>query len=119
MKTYSLNEKSRIWVKPGSDLRMTYDYGTEDMSGSSITLQYQEREWAHMPHQYTKIDPGSWTESDSEIDTSDLSSGNLVILLGPDIINSWVDRMLECQLVTAHDGRQWSLGFTVTVAQGA
>lgn len=119
MRTYNLNYKSRIWLEPGDDLEIEYNYGNVDLSGASITLNYEERTWAHMPHQYTKIDPGSFTDSDSEIDTSDLSNGNLVVLIGSDIIDNWVDRMLEFHLVTAHDNRQWSKGFTVTVGQGA
>ena len=117
--TYNLNEKSRIWVPPGSDLRMTYDYG-EDRSGASITLQYEEREWAYLPHQYSKLTPGTWTEADTEIDDSDLANGNLVVLLSPSTIDQWENRMVELQLITEHSGRQWvAQDFTVIVAQGA
>lgn len=121
-KTYILDDKSLIWLRPGDDFHARYSFYSPnyDATKADYRLEYQEREYRVQPHQHDNITPGSWTDADDEIDTSRIDDGILFIHLSGDQIRAWENNQIECQLIIDNGDREWvAQSFKLTVAQGA
>jgi|AntRauTorcE11897_2_1112592.scaffolds.fasta_scaffold00426_24 hypothetical protein len=118
-KTFDLSETSRIWIRPGEDLRLELDFFV-DMSDATFHLDVEERTWSLQPVSYDAAQSTEFLTGDPEVDEGDIGTGILRINIDADTMLAWVNRTMELDLYAEEDGKRWHVvGATLTVAQGA
>lgn len=117
-KYIDLKEKSHIWIKPGEDLRLEYDFGKDDISGLSFKLLYQEKRWSTAPTTFDIKPHGEFLDSDPAFSGS--TSTLVRIFIEHEDLVSWVDRTMEIRLMADNGDTVWAIkDALLTIAQGA